>query len=252
VEESTPQDKSKLILKQLPKAWHAKVVIEENKRAKGKYMVRMTGLPNVHPKALHSLLEDATQNVIDKVTPTTQGFLITCTDPTTQNKVMGLSGHILDDHVIKCSRVDHKKSPDEVADFITARLQVEQKVQAIRETYDEPPKTQMVQQVRETSTTTELYTNSNKRNNSKGGKGNPKGNKPTQNSPRQNTPPSNTPPRTQSNQTTGPASKPHQSTSSNTSQKHCQYCAEMGREAAHSPRSFAAFKVALGIEKGTH
>ena len=128
VEERTPQEEYKLILKQLPPDWQAKIIMEEAKRARGKFLVRMTNLPTIHPTALKELLETAINTTVDRVTPAAQGFYIQCPDAPTQSKVMGLAGNAFDNYIVKCSRVDPSLNADQLVDFVTERLQTQHRL----------------------------------------------------------------------------------------------------------------------------
>jgi hypothetical protein len=50
VEEGTPQEEYKLLMRSLPKEWQKKVLDEEAKMAKHLFLVRMTGIPPKHPE----------------------------------------------------------------------------------------------------------------------------------------------------------------------------------------------------------
>ena len=128
----TSQEEYKLLLTQLPTEWQINVIQEGTKRARGKHLVRMTGLPNMQPRVLQDLLEDAISAEIDKVTTTAAGYQISCADSATQTKIMGLAGNVLDEHVVRCSRVEPTLTGEQLADFVTERLQGQQKFQALK------------------------------------------------------------------------------------------------------------------------
>ena len=149
VEERTPQEEYKLILKQLPPDWQAKIIMEESKRARGKYLVRMTNLPTIHPTALKELLETAINTTVDRVTPAAQGFYIQCPDAPTQSKVMGLAGNAFDNYIVKCSRVDPSLNADQLVDFVTERLQTQHKMQILTQSLEPTMPAKQVHQVQQ-------------------------------------------------------------------------------------------------------
>ena len=147
VEDFTPQEEHKLLFKQLPRDWQQKIIQEEAKRGRNKYLVRMTNLPNLPLTLLHTLIQEFSHAAVLNVTSTTQGALIHCEDASSQTKVMGLAGNTLHGCTVKCSRVDHSLSGEQLADFITERLQTQHKLETLREVLEGAPKAKMVQQV---------------------------------------------------------------------------------------------------------
>ena len=134
-------------MKQLPKDWQRKALAEEARIGKGKYLVRMTGMPSVQPRVLQGLIEEAVGTEVHRVQITSQGATIHCGDLSTQTKVMGLAGNTLHDQVIKCTMVDPTLSGDKLADFVNDRLQMEQKLLALQHALGDVPKTRNVNQI---------------------------------------------------------------------------------------------------------
>ena len=149
MEERTPQEEYKRLLKQLPPDCQQKVITEEPKRARGQFPVRMTDVPAVHHRVLQELIETAIAVPIDKVTPATQGFLVHCPDAQTQSKVMGLAGNAFDDHLVKCSRVDPSMTADQLVEFVTDRLQTQHKLQTLRQSMEHNLPAKQVHQVQQ-------------------------------------------------------------------------------------------------------
>ena len=111
----------------------------------------MIGVQNKTPRVLRHLIEDSLDLELLKVQLIPNGALIHCGDLNIQNQVLTLGGHSLDNHIIKCSRVDHALSTEELADFITGRLQTDQKLQTMRQSWDTPIKTSQVQTIGQVS-----------------------------------------------------------------------------------------------------
>ena len=136
VEERTPQEEYKLLLRNLPEVWQRRVIEEEGRRARTTWLVRMTGIPSKPPRVLQGLIEDALTVTVDQVDILPSGALIHCHSPQLQTRVMGLSGYSLEGHVVKCSKVDFALTGDQLVDYITQKLQAEQRLQNLRSTFE--------------------------------------------------------------------------------------------------------------------
>ena len=147
VEERTPQEEYKLLMRSLPKEWQKKVLEEEAKRGKHQWLVRMTNIPNKPPRLLKHLIESALNLDLQHVISIPQGALIHCPDANSQTKVLRLAGHSLDGHLVKCSRVDPTLDGDQLAEFILQKLLTEQKLHTMRQTWAEQPKSSNIQMI---------------------------------------------------------------------------------------------------------
>ncbi len=145
MEERTPQEEYKLLMRSLPKDWQKKVLEEEAKRGKHQWLVRMTNIPQKHPRLLKHFNESALNLDLQQVVSIPQGALIHCPDSHTQTRVLNLAGHSLDGHLVKCSRVDPTLDGDQLADFILQKLLTEQKLNTMRQTWAEQPKISDIQ-----------------------------------------------------------------------------------------------------------
>ena len=138
VEERTPQEEYKLLMRTLPTDWQRQVVHEEDKRGSRRFLVRMTGLEEKEPRVLKCLLEDLLQMEINQVTLIPTGAIIECKDLTTQAKILALTGHLYDGKPIRCSKVDPTLTADEVIQFIRRKLETNHKFQSRQQTWEEP------------------------------------------------------------------------------------------------------------------
>ena len=96
----------------LPLNWQRKVLEEEAKRKKGRWLVRMT---NIGQKPLYLLQEEirlATGELVDRVQQTTNGVMVVCADSRVQRKVLDLNGWTLEGHLVRASRMECSLSGD--------------------------------------------------------------------------------------------------------------------------------------------
>jgi hypothetical protein len=140
VEERTPHEEYTLLMKSLPIDWQRKVLTEEAKNAKGKWLVRLTGLPSMPLRHIQHLLEETIGTTLHQVESISGGLIVHCDSPTIQTQLVGLNNWSLEGQVIRASRMDKALTGDAVADFITERLQTEQKLLNMRNNWEEPPR----------------------------------------------------------------------------------------------------------------
>ena len=134
-------------MKALPPAWQRKVVEEESKKAKGKWLVRISNIPTKPPTVLKVMMEQYLATSLDKVEITPNGAVLSCPNAHSQQLVLGLTGHSLDGKVVKCSRTDSVLSCDQLCDFISDKLETDMKLQSLRATWDNSPQPKDIQQV---------------------------------------------------------------------------------------------------------
>ena len=73
MEDRTPQEEYKLLLLQLPTQWQMKILQEEAKRKKGKWLVRIANLPSKGTLQIKHDLETALGRELDTVQSTVNG-----------------------------------------------------------------------------------------------------------------------------------------------------------------------------------
>ena len=133
VEDKTPQEEYRNLMRNLPVHWQRLVVQEEAKRKKGKYLVRVTNVPQRPSYILQENIRVATGELVDKVQETINGYMVFCPDAQTQKKVLGLNGWTLGGRVVKATRMECTLTGDEICDFIADRLQTEARLQGIQQ-----------------------------------------------------------------------------------------------------------------------
>ena len=148
VEDRTDHEEYQILMKTLPPYWQKEVVREEAKRGRGKWLVRMTNIPTSKTLLqLKHLLEDAVEQEIQTITPTTNGVIVVCSSTQAQTAILGLGGYTLDNQVVKCSRMEPALSGEEICDLVTERLQTEHRLKSLQQTWGSGPKTREVQVV---------------------------------------------------------------------------------------------------------
>ena len=140
VEERNPQEEYKLMMRNLSQDWQRRILEEESKRGKRKFLVRMTGFDEKEPRVFKHHLENLIHGEVLQVKLIQNGAMVHCGDAAVQNKVISLAGHLYDDKAIKCSRVDPTLSGDDMAEFIRQKLETTHKLQTLRQTWDDVPK----------------------------------------------------------------------------------------------------------------
>ena len=147
VQERTSQEEYTLLMKSLPMSWQKEVLREEAKRAHGRKLVRMTNIPKCTPRVLKVLLERTIGHELVAVELIPQGAVVHCPDSEVQQQVMSVAGMSLHGQVVKCSRMDASLTGEQLADFVTSRLETEQKLQNMRETWRTEAKPKDIQVV---------------------------------------------------------------------------------------------------------
>ena len=148
VEERTSQEEYTLLMKSLLQHWQEEVLKEEAKRGQGRRLVRMTNLPTLPAKVLQGLIERVTGRTLARVELTLQGAIVHCMDVESQQLVMSMVGMTLEGKPIRCSRMDSSLTGDQLAEFITSRLETEQKLSLLRETWSTEVQSRDVQVVK--------------------------------------------------------------------------------------------------------
>lgn len=138
VEERTPQEEYKLLMRSLPLEWQKKVLREEAKLAENKFLVRLTGIGQQTARTLHARLEEATDATIQDIQLIPQGAIVHCSSAHTQQKVLNLNGFTFNNKVVKCTKVEPTLQGNQLAEHIFKLLQQDQRLTTLRQTWQDP------------------------------------------------------------------------------------------------------------------
>ena len=140
VEDRTAAEERKLLFQNLPSHLAKDVLKEETKRQRGKYLVRVSNLPDKPLHVLQTELSEYVQENIGRVTMTGAGLVVTCASPNIQKKILNLDGGLNDGKQIRVCRVENEMTSEEICEFITERLQTEEKLAGLQQTFKTPEK----------------------------------------------------------------------------------------------------------------
>ena len=116
------------------------------KEKKGRWLVRITNLPQkTHIQIRHDL-ELVLGEELDKVQSTINGVMVVCPDSKVQQKLLALDGWLMDEKTMRVSRMESTLSGDDICEYITEQLLTESKLQNLQ-TNLLGPKLKEVQQV---------------------------------------------------------------------------------------------------------
>ena len=141
VEDRSEGEEYRLLMEKLPEKWKRVVLNEESKRKKFKWVVRLTHVPPMSAEQLKVALEGTLEMGLVKVEASSHGMLVTCGSEIVMQKVMNLSGWSLHGTTVKTAKLEMMMSGDEICEFITEKLELDEKVKTFS-TPEPPPGTQ--------------------------------------------------------------------------------------------------------------
>ena len=133
VEDRTPQEEHKLLLENLPLVWKRKVMEEEAKRRKGRWLVRLTNIPSKPPLLLQNDLQNAIGCVVDKVVTVNNGFVIHCSTENIQKQILELNGWLFEGSIVRTSRMESQITTDEIGQHVTEKWDIKNSVQELHQ-----------------------------------------------------------------------------------------------------------------------
>ena len=78
VEDRTPQEEYKLIMSKIPDQWQKRILEEQEKRGRNRFVVRLSNLPDKPPLQIKHAIEAALGVDILKVQPLNNGAAVHC------------------------------------------------------------------------------------------------------------------------------------------------------------------------------
>ena len=128
VEDRLEGEEYRLLMDKLPFQWKKNIVMEENKRKKDKWVLKMSNLPPRTPLQLQHEIEDVVGQRIPNIQEVHGGMLVTCGNSDVAQVVLGLAGRVLGDKTVRVSKVDKNMTGDAILTFLTERLEAEERV----------------------------------------------------------------------------------------------------------------------------
>ena len=134
VEDRTPQEEYKLIMSKIPDQWQKRILEEQEKRSRNRFVVRLSNLPDKPPLQIKHAIEAALGVDILKVQPLNNGAAVHCSTAAVQALVLGLEGHTLQGKIVKCTAMEPNLTADEVIEYVQRKLEVDERYLAFRQT----------------------------------------------------------------------------------------------------------------------
>ena len=128
----TDEEEHRLIMQQLPRALQEKVYEEQVRRFNDSKCVRVVIPPNRSIDEVLQFLEQKTEFQFVGGTPCGTGVLIDCGDSDLHELVLSLDGSKMDNDTIQISYHQRQMCGEEIFNFITQKLRIEQEISDFR------------------------------------------------------------------------------------------------------------------------
>jgi hypothetical protein len=120
----TATEEYELLLRNLPPHWIQQLKVEENKRQRSRFWVKMTNAPDITAGELREAL-DACERQVKEIKTTDGGFLILAKNEENQLALETMSGQVIADRVVRMTRTQIRMTGDEILEWMDERLRVQ-------------------------------------------------------------------------------------------------------------------------------
>ena len=131
VEDRNEGEEYKLLMEQFPLEWKRLIVLEENKRKKNQWVIRLSNLPPRTSDRLQAEVEACIGGRVIAVEASGNGMHVTCGSAESAQRGLDLTGSTLGGRQIRTTKRENRLCGDDIIDFISDRMEAEERVQGL-------------------------------------------------------------------------------------------------------------------------